>query len=427
MRSVKEIQADLGKAFSACRGFVALQEKQPDKAAEHQAALDKAYAEFSALKVEEQQAQAHEKMLADLKAESDRQSKPVNEITTLGETAAVDPRVKQLHRAAFADYIRSYKGSRRERAFYQKNAELMSLEQHMLIGTINDQGGFLVPDDFQNQVIMASPGFAVMRGAGVTVITTSSDRVKIPVLRPRSSPYPHMYTSGFVGSWKPAGTDGGSAAAPTVQNQPRFGQEEIPVADWRPDSIELERNLLEDSAVNVEDILARLIGQTKGLDEDYEFINGTGVGRPEGLMTAGVSTVASGSGSTVTYGGLVNLFMGLPAQYRQTAKWLLNSATFGKIIQLETTAGYLIFPPNALPGTMFGKPVLFSEFMPDIAASAKPIAFGDFSNYYVVDKGDLRITRLEERFAPNLGIMAHARVGGQLTLLDAFRFQVISA
>jgi HK97 family phage major capsid protein len=212
--------------------------------------------------------------------------------------------------------------------------------------------------------------------------------------------------------------------APTVQNQPKFGQERIPVHDWQPDAIEVTTDLLEDSAASLDSIIAEVIAECLALDEDAAFLNGNGVGKPEGVLSGGSPNPGTdlGTSSTITYGGLVALYTALPGQYRQNARFLMNSATFGKILLLETTAGFPIFPPNSLPGTLFSKPIVFSEFMPSIATTAKTIVFGDFSRaYIIVDRAELRIQRLTERFAPNIGILPIKRTGGQVVRPRALR------
>jgi len=95
---------------------------------------------------------------------------------------------------------------------------------------------------------------------------------------------------------------------------------------------------------------------------------------------------------------------------------------------LEDSAGNPIFPTNQIPTQLFGRPIAVSEFMPDVAASAIPVIFGDFSRGYgIVDRMDLRIIRLNERYAPNVGLLAVARVGGQMLLSQPFVSQTISA
>lgn len=59
-----------------------------------------------------------------------------------------------------------------------------------------------------------------------------------------------------------------------------------------------------------------------------------------------------------------------------------------------------------------GKPVSFNQAMAKIGASAKPISFGDFSQYYVRKVGNPLIGVAREKFFPNLGIMGVHRIDG---------------
>jgi HK97 family phage major capsid protein len=54
--------------------------------------------------------------------------------------------------------------------------------------------------------------------------------------------------------------------------------------------------------------------------------------------------------------------------------------------------------------------------MPVMAANAKSILFGDFSNYVIRDALDVQIIRLNERFPDNLevGFIAFQRTDGNL-------------
>ena len=54
--------------------------------------------------------------------------------------------------------------------------------------------------------------------------------------------------------------------------------------------------------------------------------------------------------------------------------------------------------------------------MPDIAASAKPIAFGDFKYYHLRMVQGIRMTIFKEKYADKLevGFMGHVRADGKL-------------
>ena len=300
-------------------------------------------------------------------------------------------------------------------------------EAHALLGSQDDLGGFLVPEDFRQEVVKDLAGMATFRSAGARVVATNRQTVVWPSIASNTGSYSDMYTSGFAGTWRNEGEQGTDGSAPSTQNQPTFGQERINIHVWQPAAVILTQEFLEDSAVPVESVLAELIAETKALDEDYEFINGVGVTGPEGILSASanVATVDSGDASLLTYGGLVDLWSTLPSQYRQRSSWLMNSLTFGAILKLESAAGYNLFPPNAQPGTLFGRPIFFSEFMPDVGAGTKPILLGDFGYYVIAERTEMRILRMTERFAPNIGLLPTARLGGKAVRRAAFRAQLI--
>jgi HK97 family phage major capsid protein len=302
-------------------------------------------------------------------------------------------------------------------------------EAFALVTTQGDLGGFLTSDDLQAEVLRDLPAFTSIR-PNARILPTGGPAITFPTIASATGTRKSKYGSGYTGSWKSEGYVTGGAT-PTVQNQPRFGQARIPVHVWAPDAVELTSELMSDSKADVEAILAELIAETYGLDAEDAHINGSGVGQPLGLLNTlddtKLTEVKSGDAAAVKYNGLIDLFSNLPAQYRKNAKWLMNSLTFGAILKLADSSGLPLFPVNQTPGQLWGKEVLFSEFMPDVAANAMPIIFGDFRYYGIADRQELRVQRLVEKYAPNIGILPTAREGGQPIRTDAFRKQKIAA
>ena len=334
---------------------------------------------------------------------------------------------RQAHREASVAYIKHGSGAAVDRL---KLAGFGPSEIHLLSGASGELGGFSFSDDFRNEVVRPRPGFAVVRAAA-RVMTTSSDVLVMPRVVSGTDPY----SSGVSGAWRASGyVSGGSA--PTVQDQPTLAQERIQVGWWQPNAIELDPSLLDDNAINLESVIGEELGRTKGLDEDSAFINGDGQGQPLGLTNAGITSVALDSGA-VSHATLINLIYGLPSQYRASARHLMRSATFGEYMKLETAAGVnLIFPnfttqssATSTPAVanLMGYPVMFSEFMSAVAVSTLVQVFGDFFYYVIAERKALALQRLVERYAPNVGILASARIGGQVVLTDAFRVGTTAA
>lgn len=333
---------------------------------------------------------------------------------------------KENHARAMYRYIRGGIGvltPEEVNAYVMRDPEIEQIsEEHALLGTVDNLGGFAVTDDFMDGIIRDTAGFSVMR-AQARVKSTKSSAASFLTIASGTDPYP----SGVSGSWRSEGWVSGGTA-PATQNQPTFGRERIPVHIWTPDVIELTQELLEDSQEDLEAEIRNILAETKALDEDSGFINGSGVGQPEGILNAGLTTVTSGAAGAQTYGGLVNLYVAVPAQYRQSGKWIMNSLTYGLLLVLEDTEGHNLFPVNQDLPKLFGKDILFSEFMPDgDTATNNAIVFGDLRNYGIADRKDLRIIRLVERYAPNVGIMAIARTGGQVLRTSGLRMQVVGS
>ena len=289
-----------------------------------------------------------------------------------------------------------------------------------LMESRDDLGGFTVPEDFRSEIIEAKAGFSVFRQAGARTIPTTRNAITMPAITPGSDPYPSDINVGDS-NWKAEGVVTGGGAYPT-QNKPTFGQERIPVHIWQPDAIELTEELIDDSAVPLESILASLIAKTQALDEDDAFINGNGVGKPQGVLEAGITSTAISAGSDITYALWTDFYVSLPAQYRMSASWIFPSSVLANLMLLTHNTGSSsppVFPPNAEPGTIFGRPYFVSEFVPALDATTPTnndcVMFGDFSYYVIAERQTLSIKRLVERFAPNVALLPTARIGGQLT------------
>lgn len=332
-------------------------------------------------------------------------------------------RFRDAHAESFSAFIANGNGAAMQ-IFEQHGFK--PLESMALVSKQGDLGGYLVPDEFRAEVLRDLAGMAVMRGM-CRVMTTGAPALVFPTIQSATTDS-DIYATGYTGSWKQEGYVTGGTA-PTVQNQPTFGQSRIPVYAWAPNAIEVTQELLGDSAADLDSVLAEVIAETLALDEDAVFINGTGAGQSLGIMNdSGISSVNSGSASALTYDGLITLFSTLPAQYRQNARWLMNSLTFGAILKLKgSTNDHPILGANVQPGTLWGKTIAFSEFMPDVSSGTKPIMFGDFRYYGIADRQELRVQRLVERYAPNVGLLPTARVGGQVLRSAAFKKQNVSA
>lgn len=317
-------------------------------------------------------------------------------------------------------------------AYLRKGREAMGPNDRKTLSEgVDSAGGFLVPEDMQTSILKKVATIAAIR-ARARVITTSRDLVKWPKVNYTTD---DKYTSGVRLSWT-----GETPASSTVHRatEPVFGEEQIPV-NTAMASMPLTNDLLEDAAFDVFGLASELMGEAFALGEDNVFINGVGAGQPQGILShSSASTVYSSAGgmyvktasaAALTAGGLIDLETRLPAQYERNAVWLMNKATHGAARKLADTANQYIYPLTTgplvgpIPTMLMNYPVVKDEFMPDVAANAFPIIFGDLSGYLVVDRVGLSIQVLRELYAEtNIAlVLARKRVGGQL--VESYRLR----
>ena len=108
-------------------------------------------------------------------------------------------------------------------------------------------------------------------------------------------------------------------------------------------------------------------------------------------------------------------------EYRRNGVWLMNDRTALALRTLKDADGNYLW--NSGNDTILGKPVRVCEFMPDAASGNKPIAFGDFSYYWVVLRAPFSLRTLTEKFVLNdqIGYLALEYLDGKLVRRDAVK------
>lgn len=284
---------------------------------------------------------------------------------------------------------------------------------------VDSAGGFLVPEDYQVELIKKIATMATIRNRA-RVATTGRDLAKWPKVNYTTD---DKYTSGVRLTW--TGEAPSSSTAHRVTD-PQFGLYSIPVHTAMA-SFPMSNDLIEDSAFDILGISSELLAEAFTLDENNAFINGSGVGRPMGMLTQvdgdGPASVVSGSGSTLTADGIIDLIYALPAQYEANAVTIMSKATEKVIRKLKDSQNNYLWPVwpqvgnfGVSPRELLGYPVFRDEFMPAIASNAYPVIHGDLRGYLVLDRVGLSIQRLTDSAYAELnltGLLARKRVGGQ--------------
>ena len=167
--------------------------------------------------------------------------------------------------------------------------------------------------------------------------------------------------------------------------------------------------LLDDALFNVESWYSQKVAETFADYEEEAFLTGNGTNKPKGLLsydfaatkdtTRDFGTFEKITSATLTADTIIDLYYSLRQVYRgNNTAWLMNPSTIQALRKLKDGNQNYIWIDNianGMVGTLLGRPVYESRFMPDFStAGNKAILFGDFKKAYTIfDLHGLRIVR----------------------------------
>jgi predicted phage gp36 major capsid-like protein len=193
------------------------------------------------------------------------------------------------------------------------------------------------------------------------------------------------------------------------------------------DLVKVSVELLQDSMFDLESYIAQEFARAFGVAEEEAFCVGTGTGQPTGIFTENGGTVGvTTSGASITVDNIIDLIYALKSPYRRNAVFLMRDVTVSALRKLKDTNGQYIWQPSVQagqPDRLLGYPIYTSPYVPAVAAGALPIAFGDFSNYWIADRMGRTVQRLNELYAGNgqVGFIAAERVDGKVILAEGIQ------
>jgi HK97 family phage major capsid protein len=209
-------------------------------------------------------------------------------------------------------------------------------------------------------------------------------------------------------------------------------------ADIYTYKVPMSQSLVEDAA-NLVQLLQDEATTAMAIDEDAAFLTGDGAGKPMGILPGSANAltlteVLTGSSGVLTADGLLGVRRGINSQYRKTAVWVGNSATFGLAEKLKDSQNRYLFDIQKSDVSigddmmLLRRRVFESEALPDVATGTYPIIFGDMSGYSIVERSGMTIMRMQDS---NTGINKveyhfRRRVGGRVTAPWKFAVQKVT-
>lgn len=275
-------------------------------------------------------------------------------------------------------------------------------------GTAAD-GGYLVPEEWANQIIEKRDDVTIIRPRATTIQMTT-DTLHLPQLATK----PHVY-------W---------TAEKSVKSTSTATFDEITFTPYTlAVIIVLTKQLVADASVGLPsgiiNYVTNLVVRAIATEEDRVFLTGAGTTQPTGLSAYTFGATVSAA-NALTGDHIISAYYKLGMAYRADAVWIMNSRVIANIKGLKDTTNRYLFSDALTAGgypTLLGRPVLESN---QIGSST--IYLGDLKAYYIAQREGISMMQSEEAtvggysmFERNeVAVRVEERLDGELTDVNAF-------
>ncbi|MFX1301651.1 MAG: phage major capsid protein [Promethearchaeota archaeon] len=269
-------------------------------------------------------------------------------------------------------------------------------EQKLLQEAVGASGGFLVPVEYRPE-LFAKPAEAAIVRPRATVIPMSVTQVQMPSLDQTITPdnAKSAYFAGINFEWIEE-----SEEKPEIDF--KFKLIDLithELAGWIP----VSNRLIAHSAISLDALIRQLFGKAMSDAEDWWFINGDGVGKPQGVISAPCTIQPNRAGAgAIVFSDIEEIVHAYQPDPRGV--WLAHICTMEQIMELKDGNSNYMWIPNmrdGMPERLMGYPLIFTEKVPNLGTKGD-IGLYNFSYYLVGDgEGPSIESSIHERFRKN--------------------------
>jgi len=278
-----------------------------------------------------------------------------------------DPERDQAEWGSLGEFVRAVVTNPSDKRLRNRDVEMRQDAQDMA----NDiQGGYLVPDQFSDQLLTVRPDEAIIRPRA-TVFGGGDADFKIPALQYHGQ---NMYAGAQV-TWISEGEE-------KPQTDIKFRQ--ITLQPYEVAAhVEVTDKLMRNSAMIEQVVRNQLRGALIDAEENA-FLTGSG-SKPTGIIDADCTFgVTRADNSNVQYADVKSMY----ARFRgRRGVWIASREVLPELMAMKDDSDVLIWQPNARdgsPGNLLGMPVLFSDHSPAMNQTGS-LVLCDLSYYLIKD------------------------------------------
>ena len=308
-----------------------------------------------------------------------------------------------MEKSIFNAYIRG--GVESLDADQRHYVEQRRIRADLSIGT-DSAGGYLVPTDFATRLIEEMKLFGNMRLVASIQQTDSGVPIEWPVAD-------NLDQEGEIVAENVSVTD----------EDPTFGIKTIGAYKYSSKGVAVPFELLQDSRIDIEAYIVRLLAQRISRISNRHFTLGSGTGQPKGIIPAATKGADAAAVNAIGFDDLINLEHSVDPIYRINSRFMFADQALKTVKMLKDNEGRPLWIPGIAvsePDTILGHPYVINQYMDAPGANAKSIAFGQLSNYLIRDVMSVTLFRMTDSVYTRkgqVGFLAFSRHDGNL--LDA--------
>ena len=307
-----------------------------------------------------------------------------------------DPEKDRAEWRSLGEFVRTVINNPRDKRLRGRETESRTTgEQEM---DSDSAGGYLVPDQFVDEILTVDPDEALVRPRARVLQQGSDAPLHVPALKYSGN---NMFAGATV-SW----IDEGAEKPQTDLEFKRITLNPHEVAAH----VEVTDKLLRNANI-IEDIVRNQLRAALLDAEEKEFLTGDGSGKPTGIIghSATVS-IDRDSSDEVKYEDLVKMY----EKFRgRNGIWIANRNVLPQLMQMQDPEGHYIWQPNARegrPAPLFGRNLYFTEHLPELDDDDGDIILVDLSQYLISDGAGIAIDA-----------SPHVKFTNNITVIKAFK------
>jgi HK97 family phage major capsid protein len=382
-------------------------ETPAERAAEIQAEHDRAMTDYDALEGRVARQESMDEREAALNLADARRPTGADRNVRSGEVDTRTPVEKR--QAAF----RSFLSKGREGLTNEERAALNVESRAQMVGQ-DTAGGYLVPDQFQAELIKTLKAWGPMMDPGVTRMISTA--------------------TGATMTW-PTMDDTSNTGALIGENQQvsltevKFGTRSLDAYKYTSGVVLVSDEIVNDEVLGIESIIQAAMAERIGRIGNLHLTTGDGASKPNGIVTAASAGFTAASSTAIVFDDMFELQHSVDPAYRSdpSVRWMFNDSTLKALRKLKDGEGRYIWQPadvkTGAPATILDNSFVINQAVASIATGARSVTYGAMNRYIVRLVAEFMMKRLVERYADfgQVGFIGFTRLDGELMDTSAIK------